>query len=96
MNQHLAQLLLCQRQLRRGRHSHSKEYHVLPPVTKGNLSIFPIVGGPEHDTAQFLTLDEGLRSGSVVVDRSRLAAGTGPARARPFRDIRVAKSIAWC
>ena len=43
------------------------EYHVLPPVTKGNLSIFPVVGGPEYDTAQLLTLDEGLRSGLVVV-----------------------------
>ena len=45
----------------------AKEYHVLPPVIKGNLSIFPIVGGPEYATAQLLTLDEGLRSGSVVV-----------------------------
>ncbi len=45
----------------------AKEYHVLPPVIKGNLSIFPIVGGPEYSTAQLLTLDEGLRSGSVVV-----------------------------
>src|SRR5271165_5847727 len=44
-----------------------KEYHVLPPVTKGNLSIFPVVGGPEYATAQLLTLDEGLRSGAVVV-----------------------------
>jgi hypothetical protein len=45
----------------------AKEYHVLPPVTKGNLSIFPIVGGPDYATAQLITLDEGLRSGTVVV-----------------------------
>jgi len=45
----------------------NSEYHVLPPVTKGNLSIFPIVGGPEYATGDLLTLDEGLRSGSVVV-----------------------------
>src|SRR5271165_3169911 len=44
-----------------------KEYHVLPPVTKGNLSIFPVIGGAEYATAQLLTLDEGLRSGAVVV-----------------------------
>ena len=44
-----------------------KEFHVLPPVTRGNLSIFPVVGGPEYATAQLLTLDEGLRSGAVVV-----------------------------
>ena len=43
------------------------ELHVLPPVTKGNLSIFPVVGGAENDTAHLLTLDEGLRAGSVVV-----------------------------
>src|SRR5208283_3233301 len=43
------------------------EYHVLPPVTRGNLSIFPIVGGAEGNTAQVLTLDEGVRSGLVVV-----------------------------
>ena len=43
------------------------EYRVLPPVTRGNLSIFPVVGGPEYATAHLLTLDEGLRSGSVIV-----------------------------
>jgi hypothetical protein len=45
----------------------SAEYRVLPPVTRGNLSIFPVVGGPDYTTAQLLTLDEGLRSGAVVV-----------------------------
>ncbi len=43
------------------------DYKVLPPVTKGNLSIFPIVGGPQNFTVHLLTLDEGLRSGLVVV-----------------------------
>ncbi len=43
------------------------ELHVLPPATKGNLSIFPVVGGAENDTGRLLTLDEGLRAGSVVV-----------------------------
>lgn len=49
-----------------GNPAHS-ELHVLPPVTKGNLSIFPVVGGAENDTGHLLTLDEGLRNGSVVV-----------------------------
>ena len=49
-----------------GNPSHS-EYRVLPAVTNGNLSIFPVVGGPEYSTAQLLTLDEGLRNGTVVV-----------------------------
>ncbi len=41
--------------------------HVLPPITHGNLTIFPVVGGADHDTSHFLTLDEGVRAGSVVV-----------------------------
>jgi hypothetical protein len=45
----------------------TRELHVLPPVTRGNLSIFPVVGGAENDTGRLLTLDEGLRSGVVVV-----------------------------
>ena len=47
--------------------SPTHEYKVLPPITKGNLSLFPIVGGAEANTARLLTLDEGLRSGAVVV-----------------------------
>ena len=43
------------------------EYKVLPPITRGNLSLFPIVGGVEANTAPLLTLDEGLRAGAVVV-----------------------------
>jgi hypothetical protein len=43
------------------------EYRVLPAITKGNLSLFPIVGGAEANTSVFLTLDEGLRSGQVVI-----------------------------
>jgi hypothetical protein len=45
----------------------SHEYKVLPPITRGNLSLFPIVGGPEANTARLMTLDEGVRSGAVVV-----------------------------
>jgi len=43
------------------------ELHVLAPVTKGNLTIFPVVGGAAGDTSHLLTLDEGLRDGSVIV-----------------------------
>jgi hypothetical protein len=43
------------------------EYRVLPPITRGNLSLFPIVGGAEGNTVPLLTLDEGLRAGAVVV-----------------------------
>jgi hypothetical protein len=42
-------------------------YKVLTPLTSGNLTIFPVVTSTSHNTSMFLTLDEGLRSGEVVV-----------------------------
>lgn len=41
--------------------------HVLSPITHNNLTIFPVVGGIGHDTSRFLTLDEGVRAGTVIV-----------------------------
>lgn len=41
--------------------------HVLPPITHGNLTIFPIVGGTDYDTSQLLTLDEGVKAGTVII-----------------------------
>jgi ARG/rhodanese/phosphatase superfamily protein len=43
-------------------------YDVLAPITHDNLTIFPVVArAAVHDTSKFLTLDEGVRSGEVVV-----------------------------
>ncbi|HZQ93325.1 MAG TPA: DUF6569 family protein [Terriglobales bacterium] len=42
-------------------------YKVLSPITHANLTIFPVVASSARDTSGFLTLDEGLRSGEVVV-----------------------------
>src|SRR5262245_47412797 len=42
-------------------------YQVVNPIRHGNMTIFPVVSTRSHDTGQFLTLDEGLRSGEVVV-----------------------------
>jgi len=41
--------------------------HVLTPITHGNLTIFPVVGGANYDTTHILTLDEGIKAGSVIV-----------------------------
>lgn len=49
-------------------------YKVLEPIRHGNLTIFPVVTAKSHDTQEFLTLDEGLRSGEVVVTESGNAA----------------------
>ena len=59
-------------------------YKVLPPVTQDNLRYFPIVTDSTANTHNFLTLDEGLRSGQVVITEE----GASPdwyARARHAR-----------
>lgn len=42
-------------------------WRLLNPVTYENISIFPVVSGGTQDTSAFLTLDEGLASGEVIV-----------------------------
>lgn len=50
-------------------------YQVLAPISHGNLTIFPVVAATTYDTRAFLTLDEGLRSGEVVVAESGQVEG---------------------
>ena len=45
-------------------------YTILAPIRQGNLSVFPVVAAHSFDTQDFLTLDEGLRSGEVIVTES--------------------------
>ena len=42
------------------------DWRILDPVTYENISLFPVVGGSQ-DTSSFLTLEEGLASGEVLV-----------------------------
>src|SRR5437660_3971233 len=60
-------------------------YKVLAPIRYGNLTVFPVVGQKAHDTGDFLTLDEGLRSGEVVV--SEYGSIRPLIRRGPFRQI---------
>jgi ARG and Rhodanese-Phosphatase-superfamily-associated Protein domain len=53
-----------------GEVSSTYHYKVLTPIRHGNLAVFPVVVAVSHDTQGFLTLDEGLRSGEVVVSES--------------------------
>ena len=57
-------------------------YKVLEPIRHGNLSVFPVVAAVSHDTQGFLTLDDGLRSGEVIVSES----GSVAPLVRPRRD----------
>ena len=50
-------------------------YKVLPAIRQGNLTVFPVVAATSHDTQEFLTLDEGLKSGEVVVSESGSVRG---------------------
>src|SRR5258708_11204611 len=42
-------------------------YSLLSPIRSGNLTVFPVVASKSYDTVEFLTLDEGLRSGDAHV-----------------------------
>src|SRR6201997_2662821 len=48
----------------------NSDYKVLAPIRHGNLTVFPVVAPSTHDTKEFLTLDEGLKSGEVEVTES--------------------------
>jgi hypothetical protein len=50
-----------------GEESSASGYKVLEPIRHGSLTVFPVVAGRSYATSEFLTLDEGLRSGEVVV-----------------------------
>jgi hypothetical protein len=60
----------------------SSGYKVLEPIRHGNLTVFPVVAPLSHATSEFLTLDEGLRAGEVVV--TEYGNVTGLVRRRPL------------
>lgn len=58
-------------------------YTVLTPLIQNNLTVFPVVTNAIHDTHEFLTLDDGIRSGEVVI------AEEGGGVMRPLPDERM-------
>jgi len=80
----LALTALVPDQARAGENPTTFHYKVLAPIRHGNLSIFPVVAATTHNTEDFLTLDEGLRSGEVVVSESgSIAPLVRPRSGRP-------------
>ena len=43
------------------------DWHLLDPITYENLTVFPVISSSGNDTSSFLTLEEGLSSGEVIV-----------------------------
>jgi hypothetical protein len=58
-----------------GEQTSASGYKVLEPIRHGSLTVFPVVAPKSYSTGEFLTLDEGLRSGEVVVTESGSVRG---------------------
>src|SRR5262252_4428835 len=43
------------------------QWRLLEPISYENLTVFPVVASPGYDTSAFLTLEEGLSRGEVIV-----------------------------
>jgi hypothetical protein len=61
-------------------------WRLLDPVSYENITLFPVVSSSTQDTSLFLTLDEGLSSGEVIVSEQGAA---GLARTRDGRPVAV-------
>jgi hypothetical protein len=73
-------------------------YSLLAPIRSGNLTVFPVVATRSFETSQFLTLDEGLRSGEVQVTEAGSARGlvrrpSDRSVIRPLRDDEVNRLV---
>jgi len=62
------------------------EWRLLGPVTYENISVFPVVSSTSQDTSPFLTLEEGLSTGEVLV---REQGSEGLVRGRDGRPVYV-------
>src|SRR5712691_327574 len=62
------------------------EWRLLDPVIYENISIFPVVSSNSQDTSPFLTLEEGLSTGEVLV---REQGPEGLVRGRDGRPVYI-------
>jgi len=73
-------------------------YTLLSPIRSGNLTVFPVTS-KSYETSEFLTLDEGLRSGDVVVTEAGQVRGLirrrpgGSDVIHPVRDAEVNRLV---
>src|ERR1700683_4268485 len=69
--------------VRAGQENPASGYKVLEPIRNGSLTVFPVVASKSYATGEFLTLDEGLRSGEVVVTEYGIVRGLVRQRVAP-------------
>jgi len=79
-------VVVDQRQARAGEVAPAPGYKVLEPIRHGNLTVFPVVAAKSYPTGEFMTLDEGLRSGDVIVTEAGNVQGL--VRRHPMPAIR--------
>ena len=60
-------------------------YKTLDPIRHGNLIVFPVVAAKSYPTGEFITLDEGLRSGDVIVTEAGSVQGLVRRQGTPIR-----------
>jgi hypothetical protein len=70
-----------------GQEPSTSGYKVLEPIRHGSLTVFPVVASRSYATGDFMTLDEGLRSGDVVV--TEYGNVSGLIRRRPAPAVQV-------
>jgi len=85
-------LFLDLRPVQAGEQPSASGYKVLEPIRHGSLTVFPVVAPKSYATGEFLTLDEGLRSGEVVVTeygnvRGLVRRGPAPAVRRESAEV---------
>jgi hypothetical protein len=68
------------------------DWRLLDPITYENISIFPVVSSVSRDTSAFVTLDEGLSSGDVVV-REQGSDGMARSRGISFPQYNTSASV---
>jgi ARG and Rhodanese-Phosphatase-superfamily-associated Protein domain len=70
-----------------GQEPSTSGYKVLEPIRHGSLTVFPVVASRSYATGDFMTLDEGLRSGDVIV--TEYGNVSGLIRRRPAPAVQV-------
>src|SRR6202521_2386603 len=68
------------------------DWRLLDPITYENISIFPVISSVSRDTSAFVTLDEGLSSGDVVV-REQGSDGMARSRGIPLPQYNTSASV---